>query len=78
MGAKSLSAILPFLLFSNSSFAIDEEVVELAQDAVCSHLSLEGVEVVEARQQLRLLAAAQCCDLFRVPHLWGRSESGIT
>lgn len=67
------SGLLPF---RDRSFAVDEEEVELAHDAVCGHPSLESVGVVEVHQQLRLLAAGRCRDLFRVPHLWGRSDSG--
>ncbi len=46
-------------------------MVELAQDAVRGHLSAERVGVVEVLQELLLLAAGQCCDRARVPHLRG-------
>lgn len=51
--------------------------MELAQDAVCRHLSVENVRVVEVLQQHLLLAASECRDLFRVPHLWGRGDSNL-
>lgn len=65
------------LLFNNLSFAIDEEEAELEQDAVCVHLSLESVGVIEVLQQLFCLTAGHCCDLVTVLHLFGRSDSGI-
>lgn len=65
------------LFIDDHSFAIDEEVVELVQDAVCGHLSVESVRVVDVPQQLLLLAAGQRRDPLRGPHLWGRSDSGI-
>lgn len=71
---QTSSELLPF---SNRSLAIEDEGVELAQDAVCSHLSVESVGVVEVLQQLLLLDAGQRRDLLRVPHLWGGRDRGI-
>lgn len=47
--------------------AVDQEVVEVVQDAVRGHLPVEGVGVVGVFKQLLLLPAAQPHDL--VPHL---------
>lgn len=73
---RTSSLSLP--LIDDHPFAIDEEVVELVQDAVRGHLSVESVRDVEGPLQLLLLAAGQRCDLVGFPHLFGgRSDSGV-
>ena len=68
--SSAASAALPFLV-DDHSFAINQEVVNPVEDAVCSHLSLESVvPVVDFPQQLLFLAAGQRWDLGRVVDLW--------
>lgn len=49
--------------------AVDQEVVEVVQDAVRGHLPVEGVGVGGVFKELLLLAAGQPHHLVTVPHL---------
>lgn len=61
----------PVLLASHVSLAVNQEEVELAQDAVCSELLLECGQVIQPLKHSRCLHVA---DPLRVSHLSGKKK----